>query len=102
MNKYLLSLFFISTFSEHLFGQYFSKIIEGDIATEPSDSRSCNWIDYNNDGWLDVQITNGKDTGYNNLLYKNNGDNTFTKITGVAIVSDDAPSYGAKPFGITK
>lgn len=36
------------------------------------------WVDYDNDGWLDLYIANHQT---NNIMYKNNGDGTFTDIT---------------------
>lgn len=36
-------------------------------------------IDYNNDGWMDFYESNDGFTG--NLLYKNNGDSTFTEVS---------------------
>jgi len=78
-----------------LFGQSFTKITTGSIVTTPSDSRSVNWIDYNNDGWQDVMITNGPELGENNMLYKNKGDGTFEAVTGDPIVLDHMPSDGA-------
>ena len=38
------------------------------------------FFDYNNDGWLDIYIANDK-TITHNLLYKNNGDGTFTDVS---------------------
>jgi enediyne biosynthesis protein E4 len=40
--------------------------------------RSGVWFDYNNDGWLDLYVTNYLS---NNVMYKNNGDSTFTDVT---------------------
>ncbi len=41
------------------------------------------FFDYNNDGWQDIYIANDK-YGYVNLLYKNNGDETFTEVGALA------------------
>ena len=37
------------------------------------------FFDFNNDGWQDIYIANDKFT-QENLLYKNNGDGTFTEV----------------------
>jgi hypothetical protein len=46
----------------------------------------CAFIDYDNDGWLDILILNGTrfndpPAGLSNRLYKNNRDGTFTEVT---------------------
>jgi len=63
--------------------------------SDAGDSRSANLIDYDNDGWLDLFITNGPQAGEVNFLYHNNGDGTFTRVVGdtigkVALASDGA------------
>lgn len=57
------------------------------------------WLDYDNDGLLDVYIANtdhgGNIRGYNRL-YRNNGDSTFTNVAFLANVTGAATgnSYG--------
>ncbi|MFQ5495009.1 MAG: FG-GAP-like repeat-containing protein, partial [Phycisphaerae bacterium] len=48
--------------------------------------------DYNNDGWIDLYVTNSR-KGTPNYLYRNNGDGTFTDVAaqaGVANLNDDS------------
>ncbi len=51
------------------------------------------FFDYNNDGWQDIYLANDK-INYPNLLYKNNGDDTFTEVAleAGANISIDAMS----------
>jgi len=53
----------------------------------------CAWLDYNNDGLMDLYVANGRHVegladhsaadgvGATNHLYRNNGDGTFTDVT---------------------
>jgi len=66
-----------------------TKVTVGDIATDVGDSRGCAWGDYNNDGWIDLYVSN---SGSENFLYENNGDGTFTKITGSEMALSDGHS----------
>lgn len=95
MKKYftLLCVFTLIVTVTH--GQIFTKITTGDLVNTPSDSRSCNWVDINNDGYQDIFISNGKAGGENNMLYINQGDGNFTSVTGDPIVLDGEPSDGA-------
>jgi enediyne biosynthesis protein E4 len=79
----------------HSFAQTFTKITTGPLVNTIGDSRSVNWIDVNNDGFIDCMITNGPQGGQNNMLYINNGAGGFTALTGDSIVSDNKPSDGA-------
>ncbi|MDN3725457.1 FG-GAP-like repeat-containing protein [Aequorivita sp. SDUM287046] len=75
--------------------QSFEETTFEDITNTPSASRSANFIDVNGDGWDDIFFTNGPAAGQNNMLYLNNGDNTFTTVTADAIVLDNDRSDGA-------
>ena len=50
------------------------------IETENMSSYGASWGDYNNDGYLDVFISN-RTSVVSNKLYRNNGDNTFTDVS---------------------
>lgn len=63
----------------------FQKISGGDLTSLQYDSRSVSWVDYDNDGLLDVFIAN---EGGRNYLYRNNGDSTFSSIDAGSLTSD--------------
>jgi len=65
----------------------FTKIISGPVVNDGGDSQGCAWADYDNDGFLDLLVTNASD----NFLYNNNGDGTFTKITTSPILNYFGP-----------
>jgi enediyne biosynthesis protein E4 len=75
--------------------QLFTKITNSVVTTTNGDSRSVNWIDTDNDGDLDLFITNGPENGENNFLYTNDGLGNFTAIANDPIVIDGLPSVGA-------
>jgi hypothetical protein len=74
-------------------GTNFTWITDGDIVTDTGTFTSAAWADYDNDGWLDLFVGNRAD-GASNLLYHNNGDGTFTKVTSGPIVEDSVPNGG--------
>jgi hypothetical protein len=71
----------------------FTQITSGDIVNDGGYSVSGAWGDYDNDGDLDLYVTN--DWNQNNFLYSNNGDDTFTRMTEGIIVNDGGRSNGA-------
>ncbi len=59
----------------------FSKVTTGEPVTTGAYSESCTWGDYDNDGNLDLYVTNsGDQTAEANFLYHGHGDGTFTRI----------------------
>ncbi len=88
-------IYWIFSFTAILNAQYFTKITTGSQSNDGGDSRSVNWIDYDNDGDLDLFISNGPAGMANNFLYKNNGNGTFTKITDASVVNDKGSYDGS-------
>jgi hypothetical protein len=75
----------------------FEKITAGEIVTDESMTCGFAWGDYDNDGDADLYVANN---GFNpainnNALYRNDGNWTFTKITGSPAVEDQRPSCSA-------
>jgi hypothetical protein len=72
----------------------FTKITSGAIVNDTTiyKSHGCSWVDYDNDGYLDLFAVQ---PGDNNFLYHNNGDGTFTRILTGNLVNHppDAGSF---------
>ena len=72
----------------------FEKILSGPVVSDGGTSVGGTWGDYDNDGDLDLYVSNSSDQDPN-FLYDNNGDGTFTKNTTSALVLDSTNSHGA-------
>ncbi len=92
MRIHLFTLLLLSTFAAY--AQTFS-LATGAISTTPSDSRSVNFLDLNNDGWEDVYISNGLKGGQKDFLYLNDGTGQMTAVTNMPAVQASNPSDGA-------
>jgi hypothetical protein len=73
----------------------FSRILSGSPATGIANSYGCTWVDFNGDGFLDLFVTVFDAAASSHcLLYRNNGDGTFTSVTDSVLVTDSGSSIG--------
>jgi len=56
----------------------FIKVTSGPVVTDRDESSGGSWGDYNNDGWLDLYVTNSGDNA--NRLYQNDGTGHFNAV----------------------
>lgn len=71
----------------------FTRILTGKIVNELADSDCPVWGDYDNDGDLDLLVTNYDPP--RDFFYRNDGNGNFTKITQGAWVTDSGAGVGA-------
>lgn len=64
----------------------FTKITSGAIATDRGLFGGSSWADYDNDGFVDLLVSNYGGGG--NFLYRNNRDGTFSRINASPIGTD--------------
>jgi hypothetical protein len=72
----------------------FTKVTGGAIAGTTATAAGSAWVDYNNDGWPDLFVTN---FGDENLLYRNDGSKALRKMARSdvgSIITDSATAGG--------
>src|ERR1017187_3881489 len=79
----------------------FARVTTGSIGTDNEYSGGCAWGDYDNDGYPDLFVVNGKYSVATNSLYHNNQDGTFTKKTGAEVgsIASDAAFFSSCAWG---
>ena len=65
------------------------------LSQQQGDFRSVNWVDYDNDGKIDLFITEGSKQGGNNIVFRNYGEGQFGRVEAGDLTSDRLPSVGA-------
>jgi len=88
----LLSLNGSVTFSQPLFTKITN--MTNPVVNDTLESTGVCWVDFNNDGFLDLFVSNGNVVSQNNSLYLNNQAGGFVKITTGEIVNDGGTSIG--------
>ena len=73
----------------------FTDVTHAAGVADPQSSFCAAWADYDNDGFLDLYIADGViGDGAANVLYRNNGDGTFTNTAKSAGVANTGNSLG--------
>lgn len=70
----------------------FTQITSGNIVNDGGPSTGSAWGDYDNDGDLDLFVSNSGTA--NNFLYNNNGNGTFSKVTNTPMTTGGGHSHG--------
>src|SRR2546421_2325366 len=70
----------------------FTKITSDPVVSSGASS-SLAWGDYNNDGFIDLYVNTLNSAS--SLLYSNNGNGTFTRVTTGSIATDSGTAFGA-------
>ena len=80
-------------------GGNFQQMSGDPLVTALASSISSSWGDVDNDGDMDVVIANsGNFQPQNNMLFLNNGDGSFTRVTTGDLVNDGGCSYGSTMY----
>ena len=95
MRSFKLFILLTTFFTFNISAQSFENINIEHLSTVPNASRSANFVDVNSDGWDDIFISNGPSSGQNNMLFINDKNGNFLRITNDDIVNDGDRSDGA-------
>ncbi|MEP2668622.1 MAG: CRTAC1 family protein [Cyclobacteriaceae bacterium] len=87
----LASFLWINT---HLFSQSFTLITKGVMATDTTNTNGASFVDYDNDGDLDIFLSNANGPLGFNTLYRNDGNDLFSKVDAGEVTHMQTVSFG--------
>ena len=88
--RLFLILGFLSLCSENTKAQFFTRVLDaGPVITDSVLSAGSSWNDYNNDGFLDLFVSESPAH-----MYKNNGDGTFSSVSGNIVFNPFTTPFG--------
>ncbi len=90
----VILLFILFSSNIKLKSQTFTKVTAGSFVNDGGASRSVNFVDYDNDGDLDLYVSNGKRYGQVSFLYRNEGGE-FTRLFNTTPFNDSLPFDGS-------
>ena len=91
----VLVLLVLAGVASPLYGQVFTRITEGQIGTDIGNTFGASWVDIDGDGDLDLFVSNAA-FSFPNLLYRNEGGGSFTRITeGFPVVDPGVATLGS-------
>jgi len=76
---------------KNLGNETFSDVTYDAAVADEGDARTSAWVDFNNDGLMDLFTTNHVN---NNRLYRNNGDGSFTDVAEVWNIKTPQDGFG--------
>jgi len=94
MARAVLSLLVVFIFVTTATAQIYSRITDSPVATDGGSSASVSFVDTDNDGDLDLFITNDEDN-QGNFYYLNDGSGTFTAVASDTIKETGGHNVGA-------
>ncbi|MCB0279556.1 MAG: CRTAC1 family protein [Calditrichaeota bacterium] len=77
-----------------LAAQNFTLITSGEIATDTTNTNGASWIDFNNDGYIDLFLSNASAPFGMNSLYENDGKGGFRRIKEGELVNLQTNTFG--------
>ena len=78
----------------------FTKITTGPLASSTAKAGGSVWADFDNDGYLDIYLSTPGNVPNNNIIYMNNGNETFSAVTSGAVYSESYATEGCNAADI--